>query len=75
VLALLAFALVACAGAAPAAARVEGPRLVFQEPVHDFGELRYGERREHRFAFTNTGSRPLEIAEVRREPARPGGCT
>lgn len=51
----------------------EGPRLTFQERSHTFGAVSASQRTEYRFVFTNTGSRPLEIKEIRLEPASPGG--
>ena len=51
----------------------EGPRLSFQERSHDFGRISYSQKTEYRFTFTNTGSRPLKIADVRPEPAQAGG--
>lgn len=80
VLALLATAVVvlglsACAPktvATRAVARA-GPRLSFQEWEHAFGQIPSSEPREYRFTFTNTGSQPLAIGELRPEPAHPGG--
>lgn len=51
----------------------EGPRLTFQERSHAFGAVSASQRTEYRFVFSNTGSRPLEIKEIRLEPANPGG--
>lgn len=51
----------------------DGPRLSFQERSHDFGAVSASQQVEHRFAFTNTGNRPLQVDDVRLEPARPGG--
>jgi len=51
----------------------DGPRLSFAERSHDFGQVSYSQPLEYRFPFTNTGSRPLNIGEVRPEPAAPGG--
>jgi hypothetical protein len=53
----------------------DGPRLTFQERSRSFGRLSASQKLEYRFAFTNTGSRLLEIREIRLEPATPGGCT
>ena len=47
----------------------EGPRLSFQERSHDFGRISYSQKTEYRFTFTNTGSRPPNISDVRPEPA------
>lgn len=51
----------------------DGPRLSFQEREHDFGRTGYNQELEYRFAFRNTGGRPLEISAVVPEPASPGG--
>ncbi|MDX1684080.1 MAG: DUF1573 domain-containing protein [Saprospiraceae bacterium] len=37
------------------------PVLTFDEPIHDFGTIKKGEKREHSFTFTNTGSADLKI--------------
>lgn len=70
---LLLVLLSACGRLGIGAARVEGPRLSFQERSPDFGQVSASEPTERRLAFTNTGTRPLEIAEVQPEPPRPGG--
>lgn len=66
-------ALVSARAAVPAAGTTaaSGPRIQFDEQVHDFGRINAGEVRKHEFVFTNTGTAALEITEV-----RPGcGCT
>src|SRR5258708_18048050 len=40
------------------------PRLTFQEYQHDLGQLRSPNQVEYRFAFTNTGQRPVQIDDV-----------
>ena len=66
--------------AAPVAA---GPRLTFAEKSHDFGDIQQGDKVSHTFRFTNTGSQPLLISEVKttcgctathwtKEPVAPG---
>lgn len=52
-----------------------GPRLSFQEGEHRFGQISANQPLEYRFAFKNTGDRPLEIGNIRLQPANPGGCT
>ena len=73
--AVLALGLSACTPgpAATDAAAGTGPRLSFQEREHAFGQIRYSEPTEYRFTFTNAGSQPLAIGELRPEPAHPGG--
>jgi hypothetical protein len=63
------------AACAPGGARkgAGGPRLSFQDRSHDFGKVSASQKTEYRFVFTNTGSRPLEIKDIRLEPANPGG--
>jgi hypothetical protein len=69
----LVVSLAACAPGALGRAGADGPRLSFQERSHDFGRISYSQPTEYRFAFTNTGSEPLEIGDIRPEPANPGG--
>lgn len=64
----------ACApNAAPGAnAAAAGPRLTFPERSHQFGQISYSQPTDYRFAFTNTGNRPLEVSDIQPEPTRPG---
>lgn len=64
--------LVGLAACAPGAA-TGGPRLSFEERTHDVGQISAGRPAEYRVAFTNTGTHPLQVDEVRSEPASPGG--
>ncbi len=48
-------------GAEPAA----GPRLVIDEPVHDFGEVWIKPTLKHTFVVTNTGAAVLKILNVK----------
>lgn len=73
VAAVLLLALVGCGQPRIGAARVDGPRLTFRERAYDFGRVSASRPTEYRFAFTNTGNRPLEITDVQPEPASPGG--
>lgn len=66
---LLLLGLVGCRPAVAA-----GPRLSLPEHAHDFGQLSSNQRVEYRFAFTNAGDRPLEIADVRLEPTDAGAA-
>jgi hypothetical protein len=61
-----------------------GPRVVFDQVLHDFGELRQGRSLEHDYVFSNVGDAPLHIqrvnpscgctvAEQPSEPVPPGG--
>ncbi|MBA9077480.1 DUF1573 domain-containing protein [Rufibacter quisquiliarum] len=42
-----------------------GPSIVFEEQKFDFGDIRQGEVVQHTFRFTNNGSQPLVISNVR----------
>jgi hypothetical protein len=74
---LLALCSTVAAADAPAAATAKAtapspvPRIVFDQPIHDFGEVKRGAPVEHSFIFTNTGAETLQVLEV-----KPGcGCT
>jgi hypothetical protein len=41
-----------------------GPRIVFPEPVFDFGRVESGKVVNHTFEFTNAGNQTLEIRDV-----------
>ncbi|MBC7923263.1 MAG: DUF1573 domain-containing protein [Ferruginibacter sp.] len=70
--------------ASPAAVSVAaGPQLTFAEKSHDFGDIQQGDKVSYTFKFTNTGSQPLVISEVKttcgctatswtKEPVAPG---
>jgi uncharacterized cupredoxin-like copper-binding protein len=47
------------------------PKIVVQQPVHDFGEIIQGEKVQHNFVVTNTGGDILKITNVRASC----GCT
>lgn len=49
----------------------EGAAITFAEQSFDFGKMNEGDVVEHDFAFTNTGSSPLEIIDVKVQC----GCT
>jgi len=60
-----------------------GPKILFTEKSHDFGEITQGEKVEHIFEFENIGNEPLILSDVRttcgctapewpKEPVRPG---
>jgi hypothetical protein len=49
----------------------DGPRIVFPEPVYDFGTVEQGERVTKLFRFTNQGTRDLRIESVKSSC----GCT
>lgn len=92
VLGLMLAASVVCAGtihAAPAvqdqtvAEKVEGPGIKFEKTVHDYGTVAYGSDGNCEFVFTNNGTEPLLLSDVRsscgctvpswpREPIMPG---
>jgi hypothetical protein len=48
-----------------------GPRIVFPEPVFDFGRVQSGKVVNHTFEFTNSGNQVLEIRDV----STSCGCT
>lgn len=48
-----------------------GPRMVFAEPVFDFGEAEQGEKVTHLFLFTNRGNRDLRVESIKTSC----GCT
>lgn len=62
----------------------EGAVITFEKRTHDFGTINPGDKVEHVFAFTNTGTEPLIITNVQvtcgctapkwpRDPIMPGG--
>lgn len=70
---------------APAAEKKDGAVISFEKKTHDFGDIYQGDKVEHTFAFTNTGTEPLIITNVQvscgctlpkawpRDPIPPGG--
>ncbi len=68
-----------------ASATASGPIISWENPSHDFGEIKQGERVEYTFKFTNSGTAPLVITNVEvtcgcttpkgwpRDPIMPGG--
>ncbi|WP_192820737.1 DUF1573 domain-containing protein [Rufibacter sp. LB8] len=44
---------------------VEGPSIQLEEEKFDFGNIKQGDVVEHTFTFTNNGSQPLVIKNVR----------
>jgi hypothetical protein len=46
-------------------APVSGPRMTFEETVHDFGKVVPATAQKTEFKFKNTGSAPLKIKDVR----------
>lgn len=63
----------------------QSPIITWDKNTHDFGDITQGEKVEHTFKFTNTGSEPLVITNVEvtcgcttpkgwpRDPINPGG--
>ena len=51
---------------APTAAGKQGPKIKFDNVVHEFGEIAAGKKYEAEFKFKNTGDSPLKITEVKR---------
>jgi hypothetical protein len=39
--------------------------ISFDQPVHDFGTIKHGEKVSHNFKITNTGSNPLTITNAK----------
>ncbi|MBC3542349.1 DUF1573 domain-containing protein [Rufibacter sp. H-1] len=50
---------------APPAPAPVGPSIQFEEQKFDFGEIKAGDVVEHTFKFTNNGTLPLVISNVR----------
>ncbi len=44
---------------------VDGPQIKFLESKYDFGEVTQGDKVQHDFLYTNIGSDPLVISDVR----------
>ena len=59
------------AGSAKAKTTTKGPAITFEKVVHDFGNIGPGSESVCEFKFTNTGSKLLKIARVRKTC----GCT
>jgi hypothetical protein len=61
-----------------------GALIAWEKNIHDFGEITQGDKVEHSFKFTNSGSEPLLITNVQvtcgcttpkgwpRDPIKPG---
>lgn len=41
-----------------------GAKIVFAQPIHDFGKVRSGETVKHTYTFTNAGNMALEVTNV-----------
>ena len=63
--------------------KVEGPGIKFEKTVHDYGTIEQGANGDCEFVFTNNGTEPLILSNVRsscgctipswpREPIMPG---
>lgn len=49
---------------AQTSAKKNGPMISWASATHDFGDITQGEKVEHTFEFTNTGSEPVVITNV-----------
>jgi len=82
---LLTLAFVALAMVAFGQAKPAGPVITWEKATHDFGDITQGDKVEHVFKFTNTGTEPVVITNVQvtcgctlpkswpRDPILPGG--
>jgi len=55
---------IALAGLAQHGQSPTGPMITWDEKTHDFGDVIQGDRLEHTFRFTNSGTAPLIITNV-----------
>lgn len=65
--------------------KASGALITWEKATHDFGDMAQGDKVEHLFKFTNTGTEPLVITNVEvtcgctlpkswpRDPIMPGG--
>lgn len=79
------FAFQAFGQTTPAAEKKDGPVITWDKKTHDFGDINQGDKVDHTFYFTNTGTEPLLITNVQvscgcttpkgwpRDPVPPGG--
>lgn len=82
---LLTLAFVALATVAFSQAKPTGPVIAWEKATYDFGDITQGDKVEHVFKFTNTGTEPVVITNVQvtcgctlpkswpRDPIQPGG--
>lgn len=82
---ILTLAFVAFATVAFSQAKQTGPVITWEKATHDFGDMTQGDKVEHTFKFTNTGTEPVVITNVQvtcgctlpkswpRDPIQPGG--
>ena len=61
---LITFLLVETLFTASAQTSSTGAAITWEDNVYDFGEIIAGEKVEHIFKFSNTGSEPLVITNV-----------
>ncbi|MBL7852168.1 MAG: DUF1573 domain-containing protein [Cyclobacteriaceae bacterium] len=81
------FLLLLMLAAAASAQSPAGAVITWERPTHDFGDVVQGEKVEHTFKFTNTGTEPLVITNVQvtcgcttpkgweRDPIAPGASS
>ena len=63
IVAMAAFAQTKTAAPAPVVPAT-GPKITWENPKHDFGDITQGEVVEYTYKFTNTGTEPLIITNV-----------
>lgn len=81
------FLLLVAFAATASAQSPAGAVITWERPTHDFGDMTQGEKVEHTFKFTNTGTEPLVITNVQvtcgcttpkgweRDPIAPGASS
>ena len=52
-------------GSDATAETINGPKINFAKSKHNFGEVNQGEKVQYDFLYTNTGSTPLVISDVK----------
>lgn len=50
---------------------INPPKIIFEQPLHNFGSIKQGEKVTHKFVFENAGKSPLIIIDAKASC----GCT